>query len=124
MYTGVYGRAKQTLWNNKTDILAENARKMLKKYRKTAVVVSNAQRNRNKFSEYCSCENMCFFVTIAAQNEYCIQAARQGDKHEAVSRRPVRLQPPSADVHPALPDQHPRTGHRSAAQRAGTEGVR
>ena len=28
------------------------------------------------------------------------------------------------DVHPALPDQHPCTGHRSAAERAGTEGVR
>lgn len=31
--------------------------------------------------------------------------------------------PPSADVHPALPDQHPCTGHGSAAERSGTEGV-
>ena len=44
--------------------------------------------------------------------------------HSGYARRPVRLQPSSADVHPALPDQHPCTGHRSAAERAGTEGVR
>ena len=31
---------------------------------------------------------------------------------------------PSADVHPALPDQHPCAGHGSAAERSGTEGVR
>ena len=31
--------------------------------------------------------------------------------------------PPPADVHPALPDQYPCTGHGSAAERSGTEGV-